>query len=90
MPIVVSALDARTQLGQIMRRAKTGRERFVVDKRGEPQVVIIGIDDFLNNVAPESDILAAIRADAKRKGRDKISMRAIDREIKAYRREKRG
>jgi prevent-host-death family protein len=90
MPTVVSALDARTQLGQIMRRAKTGRERFVVDKRGEPQVVIIGIDDFLKNVAPESDILAAIRADAKRKGRDKISMRAIDREIKAYRREKRG
>lgn len=90
MSIVVSALDARTQLGQIMRRAKTGRERFVVDKRGEPQVVILGIDDFLRNIAPESDVLAAIRADSKRRGTDKLSMRAIDREIKAYRREKRG
>lgn len=90
MPIVVSALDARTQLGQLMRRAKAGKERFVIDKRGEPQVVIIGINDFLKNIAPESDILATIRADAKRKGKDKISMRTIDREIKAYRREKRG
>lgn len=90
MPTVVSALDARTQLGQIMRRAKTSKERFVVDKRGEPQVVIIGIDDFIKNIAPETDVLAAIRSDAKHKGRDKLSMRAIDREIGAYRREKRG
>jgi prevent-host-death family protein len=87
---VVSALDARTQLGQIMRRAKTGQERFVVDKRGEPQIVILGIDDFIKNIAPETDVLAAVRADAKRKGMDKLSMREIGREIKAYRREKRG
>jgi len=89
MPKVVSALAARTQLGQIMRRARTANERFVVDKRGEPQVVIISIDDFLKNVAPESDVLAVIRADAKSKGKNKLSMNAIDREIKAYRREKR-
>jgi len=90
MPIVVSALDARTQLGQLMRRAKNDSERFVVDKRGEPQVIIIGIDDFLKNIAPEADALAATRQDAKRKGTNQLSMRAIDHEIKAYRREKRG
>ncbi len=89
MPKVVTALVARTQFGQIMRRAKTANERFVVDKRGEPQVIIMGIDDFLENMAPEPEVLAAIRAEAKRKGTDKLTMREIDREIATYRREKR-
>ena len=88
-PRVVSALTARTQLPQIMRRAKKGRERFVVDQRGEPQVVIMGIEDFLANVAPEPGVLAAIRAASKEAGTDKITMREIDQEIAAYRREKR-
>jgi hypothetical protein len=33
---VISAVIARTQLGQILKRAGEGDERFVVDRRGEP------------------------------------------------------
>ena len=87
-PTVVSARVARTQFDQIMRRAKKGRERFVVDQRGEPQVVIMGIEDFLRNIAPEAEVLAAIRAGSKQAGTDKISIREIDEEIAAYRRER--
>jgi len=87
-PRVVSALAARTQFGQIMRRAKMGHERFVVDRRGEPQVVIMGIEDFLRNIAPEPEVLAAIRAASKQAATDKISLREIDEEISAYRRER--
>jgi prevent-host-death family protein len=85
---VVSALAARTQFGQIMRRARTGETRFVVDKRGEPQVVIMGIRDFLKNIAPEKKVLAAIRAASRESGKNKLTMREIDREIRAYRRER--
>jgi prevent-host-death family protein len=85
---VISALAARTQLGQIMRRARVEQMRFVVDRRGEPQVVIMGIKDFLNTIAPEKKVLAAIRAEARRKGKDKLSTREIDREIRSYRRER--
>ena len=53
VPVIVSALAARTQLGQIMRRARRENARFVVDRRGEPQVVIMGIKDFLKTIAPE-------------------------------------
>ncbi len=88
-PRVVSALTARTQLTKIMRRAKKGRERFVIDRNGEPQVVIMGIEDFLANVAPEPGVLAAIRKASKESGTDKITMREIDQEIAAYRRERR-
>jgi len=88
MPKVISALAARTQFGQIMRRARKRQERFVVDRRGEPQVVIMGIRDFLRTIAPEPEVLAAIRAAAKKKGTSSMTMREIDREITAYRRER--
>lgn len=88
MPTVVSALTARTQLGQIMRRAKDTQERFLVGRRGEPQVIIMGVEDFLKSVAPEPEVLAAIRAEAKRGKKDALTMRDIDREISAYRRER--
>ncbi len=43
MTKVVSALTARTQLGAIMQRATVNQERFIVDRRGEPQVVILSV-----------------------------------------------
>src|SRR5271170_1097316 len=89
VPIVVSALAARTQFGQIMRRASQQQERFVVDKRGEPQVVIMGVRDFLKAVAPEPSIMAAIRSEATRNKKSTLTMRQIDREIAAFRRERR-
>ncbi len=85
---VISALAARTQLGQIMRRARLEQARFVVDRRGEPQVVIMGIKDFLNTIAPQKKVLAAIRAEARKKGKGKLSQREINREIRSYRRER--
>lgn len=88
MPKVVSALAARTQFGQIMRRARLDDERFVVDKRGEPQVVIMGVKDFLKTIAPEPEVLAAIRADAKKQKSSKLTMREISREISAFRKER--
>ncbi|MGH9898789.1 MAG: type II toxin-antitoxin system Phd/YefM family antitoxin [Pyrinomonadaceae bacterium] len=83
---MVTALTARTQFDQILRRARTQNERFIVDRRGEPQVIILSIDDFLKHIAPEQDVLAAIREESKKKKTDKLSMRDIDHEITAYRR----
>ena len=88
LPRIVSALAARTQLGQIMRRARRDDVRFVVDRRGEPQVVIMGIKDFLRTIAPEKKTIAAIRNSARKNGKNKISMREINREIRAYRKER--
>jgi len=48
----------------------------------------MGIEDFLENIAPEAEVLAGIRAASKKAGTDKITMREIDAEIAAYRREK--
>ena len=89
MSNVISALTARTQFGQIMRRAKENQERFVVDKRGEPQVIIMSVTDFIDTLAPAPDFLKQIWATSKRKGLNKLTMREIDAEIAAAGRERR-
>ncbi|MBX3280448.1 MAG: type II toxin-antitoxin system Phd/YefM family antitoxin [Acidobacteria bacterium] len=86
MPKVISALTARTQFGQIMERAAENDERFIVDRRGEPKVVIMSVRDFVDTVAPAPDVLKAIWSESRRKGTDKLSMREIDAEVAAYRR----
>ena len=86
---VISALSARTQFGQIMRRASGKKqERFIVDRRGVPKVVIMGFDDFLRNIAPEPEILALIRSESRSHGTNRLSMKDIDAEIAAYRKER--
>jgi prevent-host-death family protein len=85
----ISALTARTQFGQIMNRAVEKQERFLVDRRGEPAVIIMSVDDYLETIAPEDIALQKIRDEAKRTGLDKLTMEEIDAEIAAYRREKR-
>jgi prevent-host-death family protein len=87
VPKIISALAARTQFGQIMRRARANNQRFVVDRRGEPQVVIMGVKDFIKTIAPEKKVLAAIRAASRKNGTNKLSLRDINREIRAYRKE---
>jgi prevent-host-death family protein len=84
---VISALTARTQLGQILKRASEKDERFLVDRRGQPSVVIMSIKDYIKNIAPTPPDYQAIRQDAKKKGTSLLSVREIDREIVAVRRQ---
>jgi prevent-host-death family protein len=84
----VDAHVARTQFGQIMTRAIENNERFIVDRRGEPAVVIMSVEDFIKTVAPPPKWLEKSWARAKRRGLDKLTSQEIDAEIKAYRREK--
>lgn len=86
---VVPALVARRQFGQLMRRASQRQQRFIVRQRGEPQVVIMGIKDFIRTIAPEPGILTIIGQESKQKGTSKLTMRQIQQEITAARREKR-
>jgi len=83
---IVSALTARTQLGQIIKRATQKNERFVVDRRGEPTVIIMSLKDYDDTIAPAPEWLREIQAESKRKGLDKLKMSDIDRVIAEVRR----
>ena len=90
MPNVISALTARTQFGQIMERAEKRNERFIVDKRGAPTVIIMSVKDYINSVAPAPAWLKKAWAVSRRAGLNKLTMKDIDAEIRAYRQERRG
>ena len=86
---IVSALDARTQLGQILRRVKNNGERFVIDRRGEPQAVIMSLGDYIDAIAPSPAWLRRLAAASERRRTVRLSMRQINAEIATVRREAR-
>jgi hypothetical protein len=85
----ITAVTARTQLDQIIDRAVDSNERFLVERNGEPSVLILSVADFLNTLAPPPDWMKDIQDEARCKRLDKLTMPEIDAEIKAARRERR-
>ena len=87
MTNVVSALTARTQLGQIMQRATQKNERFVVGRRGEPSIVIMSMKDYMRTFAPAPAELKAMQATARRTGNSSLSSAQINRIVSTVRKE---
>jgi len=85
----ISALTARTQLGQIMNRAVENNDRFLVERNGEPAVLILSVTDYVKTFAPPPDWLEKSWNSAKRHGIDKLTPKDIDAEITAARRDRR-
>ena len=85
MSRVISVLDARNQFGQLLDKVEKQRRSFVIEKRGTPNAVLLGIKDYVRLAAPEPEILKAIGEASVRRGTDKLSERQIDRIIKAAR-----
>jgi len=84
---VVSALTARTQLGQILKRVKKNNERFVVDRRGEPQAVIMSMEDYIKTMAPTPAWLRGIWEASAHRQTSRLTLREINTEIAMARRE---
>jgi len=85
----ISALTARTQLGQIMNRAVENNDRFLVERNGEPAILILSVTDYVKTFAPPPDWLEKSWDSAKRSGLDKLTTKEIDAEIIAARRDRR-
>ena len=86
---VVSALTARSQFGRILDQVDKQRRSFVIEKRGSPKAVLLGVQDYIRLAAPEPDILKSIGEASVRRGTDKLTKRQIDRAIKAARTKRR-
>jgi hypothetical protein len=85
----ITAVRARTQFGQILDRAVDHNERFLVERNGEPAVLILSVTDFVETLAPAPDWLKDIQDHAKPRGLDELTMDDIDAEIAAARRDRR-
>jgi prevent-host-death family protein len=86
--IVVSALNARTNFGRLLRRVEDERRSLVIEKRGMPKAVLLSIRDYVRLAAPEPEVLKVIGEESQRKGTDKLTSRQIDQVIEAARRDR--
>lgn len=84
-PILVSALSARSGFGKLLRRVEDEHRSLVIEKRGTPKAVLLGIRDYVRLAAPEPEVLRVVGEESKRKGTDKLTSRQIDQVIKASR-----
>ncbi len=83
--IVVSALNARSNFGKLLRRIDLERRSLVIEKRGTPAAVLLSIRDYVKLAAPEPEVLKAIGEKAKQNRTSSLGSRQIDQLIKATR-----
>jgi len=89
MAQVISALRARTQFGRLLHQVEREHRSFIVEKRGSPKAIILGVADYVRLAAPEPDILRVLGEASKRRRTDRISSRQIDALIRQTRKEAR-
>jgi prevent-host-death family protein len=83
--IVVSALDARANLGRLLDRVEEERRSLIIEKRGAPKAVVLGIREYVKLAAPEPEVLRLVGEESKRRGTHKLTSRQIDRVIRSAR-----
>ena len=86
--IVVSALRARANFGELLRCVDDERRSLIIEKRGTPKAVLLSIREYVKLAAPEPEVLRVIGWESERKGTSKLTSRQIDRIIKNYRSQK--
>jgi len=76
--IVVSALRARANFAKLLRRVEKERRSLVIERRGTPKAIPLGIREYVKLAAPEPGVLKLIGAESKSKGTDKITSTQIE------------
>ena len=79
---------ARIGFGALLRRVEDEHRSLVIEKRGVPKAVLLGIRDYVRLAAPEPEVLKAIGEESRRKRTDKLTSRQIDQVIKSARAQK--
>ena len=87
--IVVTALDARTNFGKLLRRVEDEGRSVVIEKQGRPRAVLLSVRDYVRLAVPEPEVLRLIGMESKSKGTNRLSTTQIDQIIKVARKSKR-
>lgn len=51
----ISSTEAQNNFGQVLNDATNNRTRYIVERHGIPQIVILSFDDFTNLLDSESE-----------------------------------
>lgn len=83
--IVVTALDARSNFGKLLRRVEEEGRSLVIEKRGSQRAVLLSIRDYVRLAVPEPEVLRIIGQESKKKGTNRLAAKQIDQIVKAAR-----
>lgn len=83
--VVISALRARTHFGSLLRQVEEDRASLVIEKRGTPRAVLLGIREYVRLAAPEPEILKAIGEESKQNRTDSLTAGEIEQAIRKTR-----
>jgi prevent-host-death family protein len=86
--LVVSALRARANFGNLLNRLEDGRQSLIIEQRGTPRAVLMSIRDYVKLAAPEPEVLRILGEESVKKGTNTRTSRQIDQIIKATRAQK--
>jgi prevent-host-death family protein len=67
--IVVTALDARTNFGKLLRPVEDEGQSVVIEKRGRPRAVPLSVRDYVRLAVPEPEVLRIIGMESESKVR---------------------
>src|SRR6267154_184943 len=83
--LVISALHARSNFGQLLRRVAKDSRGLVIEKRGTPRAILLSIREYVRLASPEPEVLRALGKESKQRGTGTLTSRQIDRIIKMAR-----
>jgi prevent-host-death family protein len=84
---VVAPPATSAKFNRLLKRAAEKGERIMVSQPGKPGVVMMSIRDYIRTIAPTPPALRALQREAESNGTSSMTMREIDAEIAAHRRE---
>jgi prevent-host-death family protein len=83
---LISALEARSNFGKLLRRVSEENRSLVIGKRGTPKAILLSVRDYIRLAAPEPEILRILGEESRQKGTNRVSPREIDAVIRDTRR----
>ncbi len=84
-----SGADRTDAVGSDPQTGAAAQRTLVVGRRGEAQAVIMIVGDYLRNFAAEAPARKKVQRRAETMGTSRLSAKAIQTEIKRYRRQRR-
>jgi prevent-host-death family protein len=84
-PNVVTAFEARRNLGRLLNRVEQEGRSFVIEKRGTPRAVLLSLRDYVRLACPEPEVLRILGEESTLKKTNSLSSRRLEQIIKAAR-----
>jgi prevent-host-death family protein len=83
--LILPALFVRKNFGALLGRLERDQNSLVIEKRGTPRAVLLGIREYIKLAGPEPEVLRAIGEESKAKGTHKLTSKQIDKIVRAAR-----